>query len=123
MFELGVEAEFCAAHALRDYDGKCARVHGHNFRVRLTVRGESLQSNGLLVDFTDLKRELRAVCEELDHQFLNELPPFLIENPTAENLARHIWGEMKRRLQDDPLASLHQVVVYEKDGQYGAYWE
>jgi 6-pyruvoyltetrahydropterin/6-carboxytetrahydropterin synthase len=116
MFELMVETEFSAAHALRNYHGKCTRVHGHNFRVQALVRGQRLdEATGLMVDFGDLKRVLREICEELDHQ-----------NASAENIARHIYREMKVRMERDVpnnLSKLELVRVWERDIQYAAYWE
>jgi 6-pyruvoyltetrahydropterin/6-carboxytetrahydropterin synthase len=126
MFELLVETEFSAAHALRNYSGKCTRVHGHNFRVQMLVRGEQLDpSTGLLVDFGDLKRHLRETCDDLDHHFLNELPPFQDQNPSAENIARYIFQQMVVRLKsvDNNLGKVAQVRVWERDIQYAAYWE
>lgn len=126
MFEIGVEASFSAAHALRDYPGKCANVHGHNFRVQAIVRGEQLSEAGLLVDFSDLKRILRAICEELDHQFLNELEPFLHINPSSEVIARYIYQQMQDRLAQESvpnLSQLYEIRVWERELQYASYRE
>ena len=60
MFEVSVEYTFAAGHSLRNYRGKCENVHGHNYRVRITVEGEQLNSIGLLVDFVELKKGMRA---------------------------------------------------------------
>jgi 6-pyruvoyltetrahydropterin/6-carboxytetrahydropterin synthase len=98
MFYLRVEADFAAAHQLREYQGKCENLHGHNWRVAVKVKGESLGSQGMLMDFTELKRLLGEVLGRLDHQFLNELPPFDQINPTSENLARHIYQSLAPRL-------------------------
>ena len=73
MFEVTVEQTFAAGHALREYKGKCENVHGHNYRVQVTVEGERLNSIGLLVDFVELKRVVRTVMDRLDHQFINDL--------------------------------------------------
>ena len=88
MFEVTVEQTFAAGHALREYKGKCENVHGHNYRVQITVEGERLNRIGLLVDFVELKRIVREVMERLDHQFINDLEPFTVINPSAENLAK-----------------------------------
>ena len=76
MYEIVVEHTFAAAHALRNYNGKCENVHGHNYRVQVGLEGAALDENGLLYDFTELKKRLRATSEYLDHQFINELKPF-----------------------------------------------
>ncbi|MBN1531409.1 MAG: 6-carboxytetrahydropterin synthase QueD [Spirochaetes bacterium] len=90
MYQLSVEESFASAHQLRGYKGKCEKLHGHNWRVILTVRGDSLDSVGLLVDFGELKAIVRKICAVFDHQFLNEIPPFTDINPSSENLARII---------------------------------
>src|SRR5271155_1324396 len=94
MFEVSVEHTFAAGHALRNYHGKCENVHGHNYRVRVLVRGEKLDETGMLADFVELKRLLRAVSEPMDHVFLNEMPPFDELNPSAENIAVYICEKM-----------------------------
>ncbi len=74
MFEVAVDQTFAAGHALRNYKGKCENVHGHNFRVQVTIEGERLDDTGLLVDFIDVKKSMQDVIARLDHQFLNEIP-------------------------------------------------
>lgn len=126
MFELRVEHSFPAGHALRNYPGKCANVHGHNYRVQVAVCGERLNELGLLVDFGDLKRALRSICEELDHQFLNDLPAFADVNPSAEGLARYIHMEMRKRAGElfaDGRVKLAEVSVQETDTAWAIYRE
>ena len=94
MFEVSVEETFAAGHALRNYKGKCENVHGHNYRVQVTVEGDELNSIGLLVDFADIKKLVRAIVGRLDHQFLNDLAPFDAINPSAENMARYFYDEI-----------------------------
>src|SRR5260221_9152263 len=86
MFQVSVEETFSAGHALRGYRGKCENVHGHNYRVRVTVEGPQLDAIGLLCDFTELKRVIREIIGGPDHQFINDLEPFRTVNPSAENL-------------------------------------
>src|SRR4029079_13876216 len=87
MYEVMIEEEFSAAHALRGYKGKCENLHGHNYKVQVYVRGAQLDHIGMLVDFTQLKAVTRDLIRSLDHQHLNELKPFDNEiNPSAENL-------------------------------------
>lgn len=124
MFELRVEHTFPAGHALRGYDGKCANVHGHNYRVQALVRGPRLNSIGLLIDFGDLKKALRAICEEMDHQFLNDLPAFAGRNPSAENMALHIYEQLEAGLGGrlrQAGASLVEVSVQETDTAWAVY--
>ena len=98
MFEVSVEQTFAAGHALRNYKGKCENVHGHNFRVLVTIEGERLDDTGLLVDFIDVKNLMRGIIDRLDHVFLNDIPPFDVKNPSAENIAEYFYTEMNRGL-------------------------
>ena len=89
---LEVQEEFSASHQLRNYGGKCERMHGHNFGVRVVVEGEELAPDtGLLIDFKVLKTKLRDVLTVLDHRHLNEVPPFDDCNPSSENIALFIF--------------------------------
>jgi len=113
MFEVSVEETFAAGHALRGYRGKCENVHGHNYRVQLTIEGHELDNIGLLVDFVEVKRLIRGVVERLDHRFINDLPPFDILNPSAENLAKYFYEEINEQLP--PPVRLGQVKIWETD--------
>lgn len=87
LFELAVTETFSAAHWLPGYQGKCAGLHGHNYRVEVCVAGYHLDELGMVVDLGVLKGALRDVLATLDHTCLNEVPPFVAGvNPTAENL-------------------------------------
>jgi 6-pyruvoyltetrahydropterin/6-carboxytetrahydropterin synthase len=97
-YELYIQAEVSAAHNLRAYKGKCERLHGHNWRVDLRLAGDTLNDEGMLLDFVEAKRILREVLEPYDHAYLNEVPPFDRLNPSSENLARIIAEEVARRL-------------------------
>src|SRR5262252_4717419 len=94
MFEVTIEETFAAGHALRHYRGKCENVHGHNYRCQVTVQGAELDSIGLLVDFVELKKAVHTVLDRLDHQWLNDFPPFTVLNPSAENIAKYIYDEV-----------------------------
>ena len=124
MFEVTVEKTFAAGHALRGYHGKCENTHGHNYRVRLTLRGPQLGSVGLLYDFADLKGILRQIAERLDHQFLNDLAPFDTLNPSAENLARYFYQETERRLAEQRPENgvrVAAVTIWETDTTTATY--
>ena len=116
MFEVRVEETFSSGHALRGYKGKCENVHGHNYRVRVTLAGPKLNGIGLLVDFTDLKRVVRGIIAGIDHQFLNDLDAFKTVNPSAENLAKYFYDETDRQLMNLPAgAGITEVTVWETD--------
>lgn len=102
MFEVRVEADFAAAHFLRDYNGKCENLHGHNYKVFAHVRGSELNEGGMLMDFSRLKAALRAVCKELDHTNLNDLSVF-DQNPSAERIAVYIYKRMIELLNKEGL--------------------
>jgi 6-pyruvoyltetrahydropterin/6-carboxytetrahydropterin synthase len=121
MFEVLAEKTFAAGHALRNYHGKCENVHGHNYRVQVTVQGERLDDAGLLVDFVELKRLMSAVVERLDHQFINDVPPFDILNPSAENLAKYFFDEISRDLSGAVPVRLSEVRIWETDTSVAVY--
>ena len=99
MFEVTIEETFAAGHALRNYRGKCENVHGHNYRCQVTLEGGELDEIGLLVDFVELKRVVHGVLDRLDHTWLNEFPPFDVQNPSAENIARYIYLQVAEGLK------------------------
>lgn len=123
-WRLNVEGNFSAAHAINHYEGKCERLHGHNFTVRITVRGNEVDpKTGMLLDFKIIKTALKDVLDRLDHQILNETPPFDKLSPSSENLAEFIWIGMTEKL--GPYlgngTSLAEVAVSEKPGQEAAF--
>ena len=120
MFELSVEDSFAAGHALRGYQGKCEKVHGHNYKVLVTIEGQELDPAGLLLDFSEVKRLLRAVMERLDHEFLNEVPPFDVLNPSAENMAKYFFEEIGKSLPGGR-ARVASVKVWETDTSSATY--
>jgi len=122
MFEVSVEQTFAAGHALRNYKGKCENVHGHNFKVRVTLEGGGLDSTGLLVDFLDVKQSMGEVIARLDHVFLNDIAPFDVRNPSAENIAEYFYEELTQRLAENPVpVRISEVRVWETDIQSAAY--
>lgn len=121
MFEVSVEQTFAAGHALRNYRGKCENVHGHNYRVLVTIEGPELDSIGLLVDFVHVKKLINAVVDRLDHQFINDLPPFDTINPSAENMARYFYDEISKGLGADVPLRIGQVKIWETDTASATY--
>lgn len=109
MYQVWVEESFAAAHQLRGYRGKCENLHGHNYKVRVTLEGPELNSIGLLCDFKELKEALHGVVKKVDHQFLNELKPFDVLNPSAENIAKYFFDEVARALAAGPPPELKGI--------------
>ena len=121
MFEISVEETFAAGHALRHYRGKCEKVHGHNYKVQVTIEGETLNEAGLLVDFVELKRLLHAVVDRLDHEFLNDVPPFDVLNPSAENMAKFFHDEISQGFPFENGARVSNVKLWETDTSIATY--
>jgi 6-pyruvoyltetrahydropterin/6-carboxytetrahydropterin synthase len=122
MFEISVDETFAAGHALRGYKGKCENIHGHNYRVRVTLSGQQLDSVGLLYDFVHLKKVIQEVIRSLDHRFLNDFSPFDVVNPSAENIARHIYEETAKQLPEAPNgAGITSITVWETDTTAATY--
>jgi len=121
MFEVSVEETFAAGHALRNYKGKCENPHGHNYRVRVTFQGPQLDAAGLLVDFVAVKKLMMTVVDRLDHQFLNDIAPFSVLNPSAENMAKYFYDEIVNGLGQATSVALEEVRVWETDTASAAY--
>jgi 6-pyruvoyltetrahydropterin/6-carboxytetrahydropterin synthase len=121
MFEITIEETFAAGHALRNYRGKCENVHGHNYRCQVAVQGEQLDSIGLLVDFVELKRVVHSVLDRMDHQWLNDFPPFDVLNPSAENMARYIYDEVNSGLGQKNGVKIGWVRLWETDTASATY--
>ena len=111
IYTLTVKSDFAAAHRLREYDGNCERLHGHNWLVEASVSAESLDPSGMAVDFRVIKGALREVLESLDHAYLNDVPPFSEINPSSENIARHIFEELEMRMP--ARVAVSRVAVWE----------
>ena len=124
MFEVSVELTFAAGHSLREYKGKCENVHGHNYRVRVTAEGPKLNSIGLIVDFVELKKETRAIVDRLDHQYINDLEPFTVLNPSAENLAKYFYDELMKTFtghNGTAAVRISEVKIWETDTSTARY--
>ncbi len=122
-FALSVTTEFSAAHFLRGYDGDCARLHGHNWQVKLTVEAEELNAIGIAVDYKRLKSELKAALADWDHYNLNDVPPFDRINPSSENVARELFRRMRTRFADLPELRVRAVEIGETCATRVRYWE
>lgn len=125
MYEVRVEADFAAAHFLKDYHGKCENLHGHNYKVYAHVRGVRLDEGGMLLDFTELKASLRKVCGLLDHKNLNDFDCFK-QNPSAERIASFIAENILEDIpalikKDTGNAHLYAIDVFETDTSRARY--
>ena len=125
MFEVTVDDSFAAGHYLRNYKGKCENPHGHNYKVRITLAGEQLDKAGLLLDFKDLREVMKHVIDRLDHQMINDVEPFTVLNPSAENLAKYFYEESNSRLQHATSGRvwIKKVTVFETETTTATYSE
>lgn len=98
MYYLTIEDHISSAHQLREYKGKCENLHGHNWRIILTVKGEKLNNIGLLIDFHEMKDMLKNTLKHLDHTNINELEYFKKHNPSSEKMAQYIFKAISSEL-------------------------
>ena len=119
-FEVMIERNFSSAHQLRGYKGKCENLHGHNYKIEIYARGRELDNIGLLVDFVELKESADDLVTYLDHKNLNELEPFIKENPSAENVARFILERLAAKIDDDRV-QIYKVRCFETPTSVATY--
>jgi len=122
MYELKISSQFAAAHQLREFEGGCERLHGHNWKIEVTIQGERLGKDGLLIDFRVVKEATMKALGELDHRFLNELAPFKAVNPSSENIACHIFKTLSRELNAEDI-KVSKVTAWESDSACATYLE
>ena len=118
MYRLRVETTFAAAHKVVDSKGKCENLHGHTFTVEAFVVSDKLQTNGMVIDFADLKAALQKITETVDHTYLNDKEELI--NPTSENIAKYYFSELKKILPKEP--SLEKVRVWESHKSWVEYF-
>lgn len=121
-YEVYVETSFSSAHRLKIYKGKCERLHGHNWKVAVIVSSQHLNHQGMVIDFTKLKKMLEKIVSHLDHKCLNYLKFFRKNQPTAENIARYIYQNLVNMLKNKNILSV-KVIVWETPLQYASYEE
>ena len=122
MYELSVEVSFAAAHQLRGYKGKCENMHGHNWRVQISVAADKLNDIDIAIDFHDLKRIAREVVAPLDHSYLNDVFPFTEKNPSSENIAKWIFDSLRKKINTENIR-VGAVTVWESDNASASYYE
>ncbi len=121
-YRMKIITDFAAAHLLRDYAGPCSRLHGHNWKVEVEVTASALDNIGMGVDFRIIKTHTRELIGTLDHRHLNEIPPFDRINPTAENIAAHLYRSLSKVLNDDRV-QVSAVTLWETDRACVQYTE
>lgn len=123
MYVVSVQAHYDSAHFLRTYQGKCEKLHGHRYVVEAALVAEELDEGGLAYDFVDIKKHLRGLADRLDHENINELPPFTEIEPSAENQARFFFDELKTRMPEHMKDALLYIRVWETPTQWAQYSE
>ncbi len=121
MYDIFIKTHFAGAHHLRDYPGDCEKPHGHNWKIRVTVRASEVDELGMGIDFKILKKVVNTAIDTLDHQDLNELPAFQDKNPSSEHIAAYLFEDLQPKLQDDRYR-LYSVEVWETDSSGLIYY-
>jgi 6-pyruvoyltetrahydropterin/6-carboxytetrahydropterin synthase len=122
MFKISVQKKFSASHIIRDYPGECGRLHGHNWNVKVVVKTKELDNFGMAIDFKELSKILKEIIDKLDHYHLNDIPPFDKIQPTAENIAKFFYDEIKQKISDRKNLEIDFVEVWETE-KYSAIYE
>jgi 6-pyruvoyltetrahydropterin/6-carboxytetrahydropterin synthase len=118
MFELKAQMYFSAAHHLLNYEGACENQHGHNWLVEVYVTGKQLDKSNILIDYKVIKKELKSILDNLDHQDINELPEFKGISPSSEIIAKFIYDKMKKKIK-----LVSKVSVWETPTSCASYSE
>lgn len=123
MYRIGVWDHFSSAHYLRNYQGKCEHLHGHNWKVEVILSGDTVDDAGMILDFGILKGHLKEILSTLDHKCLNDDVDFFKNlSPSSEHIARYIFSELKSRLSNKPVKVV-EVKVFESENSYAIYFE
>jgi 6-pyruvoyltetrahydropterin/6-carboxytetrahydropterin synthase len=122
MYQLKITSNFASAHNLMNYQGDCENLHGHNWKIDVSVTARELDKAGLGIDFKKLKAETNTLLKTLDHKYLNELEPFKNVSPSSENIARYIFHELSRTLNNENI-KVESITVWESDIACAKYYE
>jgi 6-pyruvoyltetrahydropterin/6-carboxytetrahydropterin synthase len=122
MYHVTIETHFSAAHYLRHYRGQCENLHGHNWKIEVTVSSDNLDETGMALDFTILKQKTKDIIQQLDHRNLNEIEPFTKINPSSENIAHFLYNLLTENLKDYPV-TLTGVTVWESPNSKASYFK
>lgn len=120
MYHLSIQTHFAAAHNLLNYQGDCENLHGHNWKVEVTVMTETLDDAGLGIDFKILKKKTKEIMNYLDHKYLNDLDAFKGVSPSSEHISRFVFERLAAGLADYEV-EVEKVTVWESDNAYATY--
>tara|TARA_B100000123_G_C25459104_1_gene309557 strand:+ start:56 stop:424 length:369 start_codon:yes stop_codon:yes gene_type:complete len=122
MYKLVVKKEFSSAHVLHGHPGDCKRMHGHNWIVEAKVEGNNINKIGMVIDFKDIKNILSDIISKLDHRYLNDIEPFIDNNPTAENISKYIYKELSKNINTDNI-KVSEIKLWETNNSAVIYTE
>ncbi len=122
MYKIEIKTHFSSAHYLRGYQGKCESLHGHNWKIVVSVKALKVPTSGMVIDFGDLKKITNEVLSKLDHKNLNDIDYFKENNPSSENIAYYIFNQLKEKINNKD-RQLAQVKVWETDNSCASYSE
>lgn len=122
MYNLTIRTSFAAAHNLINYQGDCENLHGHNWKVEVSVTANDLDQAGLGIDFKVLKREAGAIINELDHKYLNENPAFLTISPSSEQISKYLYHRISERINNGNI-KVASITVWESENASACYYE
>ena len=120
MYLIKILSHFSGAHRLRYLHGKCEELHGHNWKVEVSVTARRLNKEGIVIDFQVLKQKVEKVLKTLDHTFLNDLPYFSRKEPSSENIAKYVFDRLKTELKGHP-GILKDVTAWESETSCATY--
>ena len=121
MYEITILSHFSGAHRLRYLHGKCEELHGHNWKIEVSVVSDRLNKEGLVIDFQILKQRAEKVIGSLDHTYLNDLPYFSEKEPSSENIAKYIFDKLKKELKAYRV-TLKKVTAWESETACASYF-
>ena len=122
MYNLTIRTSFAAAHNLINYQGDCENLHGHNWKVDVSVTARDLDQAGLGIDFKVLKREAGVIINELDHKYLNDNPAFQTVSPSSEHISKYLYQRISERINSDNI-KVASITVWESENASACYYE
>ncbi len=120
MYEITILSHFSGAHRLRYLHGQCEDLHGHNWKIEVSVTSRRLRKEGVGLDFGILKKEVAKILNTLDHKFLNELPYFSKREPSSENIAKYIFDQLQPETRKHAV-TLKKVTAWESETASATY--
>ena len=121
MYELKIITHFSAAHQLREFQGQCEHLHGHNWKIEVCVTSDVLDDAGIVIDFRILKNHVKTIMATLDHKFLNDLAPFKDQNPSSENIARYVAEELSSLVESNEI-KVSRVTAWESENSCATFY-